>query len=68
MSQDELLNQLSETIKALEEQIPANPASSRNVKLEVGLEKSLSQYFKGLENAVDWNALEKIYNKNIKED
>jgi len=58
---NELLNELSETIKALESEIPANPAAPKNERIEKGLEKSLRSYFKHLDDAVEWNELERIY-------
>lgn len=62
---DELLN---ETVKILENQIPANPASERNELLEKRMQKSLAEYFKNLDQAIDWNALERIYYRNVKQD
>lgn len=66
--QEELLGEIDRTIQLLEAELPANPASPRNEKLEAGLEKSLSQYFKALNNALDWNELERIYLKNVKQE
>lgn len=60
-----LLEEIDETIKALEDKIPANPASEKNERLEKGMEKSLSQYFSDLENAIDWNTIEQIYYRNV---
>ena len=66
--QDELLNELNQTIQLLEAEIPANPASPKNEHIEKGLQRSLSQYFKGLKNAVDFSELERIYYRNVKQD
>jgi len=65
--QDELLNELNQTIQLLEAEIPANPSASRNERIEKGLQRSLASYFRGLEDAIDWNALETIYYRNVKE-
>lgn len=62
----ELVRELTETIKALESEIPANPASEKNGSIEKGLQNSLKSYFKHLDDAVDWNELERIYYKNVK--
>ena len=64
----ELVRELTETIKALENEIPANLGADRNERLEKGLEKSLKDYFKHLDDAVDWNELERIYYRNVKQD
>ncbi len=58
-----LLNELNKTIELLEQQIPASPA--RNESLEQGLKRELSNYFKGLDDALDWNGLEAIYYKAV---
>lgn len=61
-----LIRELDETIKALEDKIPANPNSDKNERLEVRMEKSLAQYFRGIDQAIDLNALEQIYYRNVK--
>jgi len=58
---NELQRELSETIKTLEAEIPANPSAEKNESIEKGLTKSLKNYFKHLNDAVDWNELELIY-------
>lgn len=57
---------LNETIKILGNQIPANPAAERNEHLEKQMQKTLSEYFRNLEDAFDWNALEQIYYRHVK--
>jgi len=64
----ELIDELDKTIKLLESEIPANPASEKNEKLEKRMERSLSQYFKGLNQAIDLNALEQIYYRNVEQE
>lgn len=66
--QDELINQLTETIKALENEIPANPAAPKNESIENGLRKELKKYFKHLDDAVSIEGLERIYYRNVKQD
>jgi len=63
-----LIGELDKTIELLEAQIPANPASDKNERLEKRMERSLSEYFSDLENAIDWNALEQIYYRNVKQE
>ena len=63
-----LITEINKTIQLLENQIPANPASTRNERLEKQLTKSLNEYFKGLDQAIDWNGLEQIYYRNVKQD
>ena len=58
---------LDETIKILENQIPANPASERNEKLEKRMQKSIAEYFKNVDQAIDWNALGQIYYRNVEQ-
>ena len=63
-----LIGELDETIKALEAQIPANPGSEKNERLEKRMERTLAQYFRGLDQAMDVNALEQIYYRNVKQE
>lgn len=63
-----LLTELDATIKALDDKIPANPGSEKNEKIEKRMEKSLSQYFRGLNDAIDITALEQIYYRNVKQE
>ncbi len=64
----ELIGELDETIKTLEAQIPANPGSEKNERLEKRMERTLAQYFRGLDQAIDLNALEQIYYRNVKQE
>jgi predicted unusual protein kinase regulating ubiquinone biosynthesis (AarF/ABC1/UbiB family) len=63
-----LIDEITETINLLESQIPANPASEKNEKLESQMQKSLADYFKNLNDALDWNKLETIYYRNVKQE
>ena len=63
-----LIGELDETIQLLENQIPANPASEKNEKLEKRMQKSLAQYFNQVDQAIDWNTLEAIYYRNVKQE
>lgn len=58
-----VLNELNETIRLLEREIPASP--KRNERLEKRLQKSLVEYFHDLEDAIDWDALDMIYYRNV---
>jgi len=59
------LDELDETIKLLEAQIPANPASDKNESIQKRMQKSLAQYFRNIDQAIDWNALEQLYYRNV---
>lgn len=60
-----LLEQLDKTIQLLEQQIPASPA--RNANIENALKREMADYFRALDQAIDWNALEQIYYKLARE-
>jgi protein involved in sex pheromone biosynthesis len=60
--------ELEETIQLLESEIPANPASEKNEKLEKRMQKSIAEYFRNVDQAVGWNALEAIYYRNVKQE
>ncbi len=62
-----LLREIDKTIAVLESEIPANPASEKNERLEKRLQRSLAEYFNGLEKAMDWDAVERIYYRYVKE-
>ena len=63
-----LTEELNETINLLEAEIPANPAAERNEHLEKQMQKTLSEYFRQLDDALDWNALEAIYYRNVRQE
>jgi len=63
-----LLQELDATIAALDDKIPANPSSQKNEKIEKRMERSLAQYFRGLNDAIDIDALELIYYRNVKQE
>ena len=63
-----LLAELDETIELLEANIPANPASKKNERIQNGMQRSLAQYFRDIDRAFDWNALEVIYYRNVKQE
>jgi len=63
-----LIDEVTEMILTLEEAIPANPASKQNERLEKGMQRSLAQYFKDVDQAIDWNTLEQIYYRNVKQE
>jgi len=62
-----LLTEISKTIEVLESSLPANPASERNERIAKRLQRSLSDYFKNLDQAIDIAELERIYYRNVKE-
>jgi len=63
-----LLTELDATIKALDDTIPANPSSTKNEKIEKRMKRSLTQYFRNIDQAIDWNALEQLYYRNVKQE
>ena len=63
-----LVNELDETIELLEADIPANPASKKNERVENGMQRSLAGYFRSIDKAIDWTALEQIYYRNVKQE
>ena len=65
---ENLIDELDKTIRLLENDIPANPGSEKNEKLEKRMERSLAQYFRGLDQAMDLNALEQIYYRNVEQE
>ena len=62
-----MFKSLSELIKVLEVDIPANPRSPKHQKQVNALQRILSEYFKDLDNAFPYSKLDSIYNKNVKE-
>ena len=64
----DLLTELDATIKVLDDTIPANPSSEKNEKIEKRMERSLAQYFRDLNQAIDITALERIYYRNVKQE
>jgi len=60
--------EIDETIRLLENQIPANPGSDKNERIEKRMQRSLAEYFRNIDQALDWNALEQIYYKNVKQE
>jgi len=56
---------LDSLITLLEAQIPANPKSPKNQKLQKRLEEYLAKYFGRLERAFPYSKLDKIYNKYV---
>ena len=62
-----MINEIDETIRLLENQIPANPASDKNEKIEKRMQRSLAEYFHNVDRAIDLNTLGQIYYKNVKQ-
>jgi len=57
--------ELDQIIDLLEAQIPANPKSLKNQKLQKNLEQNLAKYFRRLERAFPYSKLSGIYNKYV---
>jgi len=63
-----LFTELDATIQALDDTVPANPGSTKNERLEKRMEKTLARHFRGLNDAIDIEALEQIYYRNVKQE
>lgn len=63
-----LIAELDETIELLETNIPANPRSKKNERTQNGMQRSLAEYFRNIDQAIDWNTLEVIYYRNVKQE
>ena len=63
---NELLTEIEKTIRLLEVDIPANPASPKAERLETKLAKYLRDYFRDLSDALPWSDLEMLYYKLVK--
>jgi len=59
---------LNEIISLLEAEIPANPNNPANIRQRERLEGELVRYFDRLEQAFPYTAIERIYNRYVKED
>jgi len=57
--------ELDKLIALLEAEIPSNPKSSKNQKLQKGLEQNLAKYFRRLERAFPYSKMDGIYNKYV---
>ena len=63
---NELLTEIEKTIRLLEADIPANPASPKAERLEASLAKDMRAYFRDLSDALPWSDLEMLYYKLVK--
>jgi len=60
------MRELDELIQMVEAKLPAQPESEDNQRLARGLENDLAEYFRQLEMALRWQALEELYYKLVK--
>lgn len=58
-----MIEELEGLIQMMEARIPANPRSPENEKHEKRLEREMRRYFRDLEQAFPYEALERIYGK-----
>jgi len=63
----EILHELNQIVRLLEAEIPASLENPANQKIENGLKRELQRYFRALDQAIDWSALERIYYSNVRE-
>jgi hypothetical protein len=57
----EILKEMDSLIEVVQSQLPANPGSAKAEKLANALEKSMAEYFKGLEQAFPFHRLDELY-------
>ncbi len=62
-----MIAELDKLLKVMEAQVPANPNSPKNQKLERRLKQSLSKYFKSLSKAFPYHKLDELYFNYVKE-
>lgn len=60
-----LSQELNSLISLLESRIPANPQSPANARRADRLERKLKGYFKALEQAFPYDAVEVLYNRHV---
>ena len=63
----QLIQELSKLINLLESRLPANPRAPENVRKAERLERKVKAYFKALEQAFPYDALEILYLRHVKE-
>ena len=59
---------IDEIISLLEAQIPGNPQSPKNQKLQGNLEQKIGKYFRSLEDAFPYRLLGKLYDKYVEKE
>ena len=64
----EAVSELNRVIILLEAEVPANIESPKNKKLAAKLERDVAKYFKSLEQAIDYGALENLYYKRVEQE
>jgi len=62
-----LITELDSLIQLLEAEIPANPRSAKNQRLEKGLQRELANYFRILSDAFPYERVEELYYRHVKE-
>jgi len=65
-NRNQVLMELDSLIAVLEAKIPASPAQNENI--EKGLERDMADYFRRLDMALDWNAIEALYYRHVKQE
>ena len=60
-----VISEIDSIIVLLEAQIPANPNSTKNIRLRKRLQRELASYFKKLEDAFPYSKLSAIYNRYV---
>jgi len=63
----QLIQELSNLISLLEARLPANPRAPENVAKADRLERKVRAYFKALEQAFPYDAIEALYYRHVTE-
>jgi len=63
----QVIAQIDQIVSLLEAEIPANPNSPVNQRLEKALQRELAKYFTDLGNAFPYSKLDRLYTKYVKE-
>uniref|UniRef100_A0A6M3M843 Uncharacterized protein n=1 Tax=viral metagenome TaxID=1070528 RepID=A0A6M3M843_9ZZZZ len=60
------MRELDELIRMVEAKLPAQPESEDNQRLAKGLENDIAEYFRQVEMAFPWDAIEQLYYQKVK--
>lgn len=67
LTMQQLVSELDLTIALLEAELPANPTSPKNQRLEGGLERDLRRYFRALERAMPMEKINVLYSSQVEQ-
>ena len=64
----QLTQEIDNLISLLEARLPANPRAPENVRKAERLERKVRAYFKALDQAFPYDAIEALYYRHVKEE